>query len=88
MSIITPHQPPAKTFAIQKLAATLPNSLAIRTRAAKNSTMQRNTTKHRGYTLLKACLSGVGISLLVRMCDCYLLLMFSNENTAPTSHSS
>ncbi len=50
ISIIIPPQPPANTLVIQKLAATLPNSVAIRTRAANSSIIARNMRKHFGHT--------------------------------------
>jgi hypothetical protein len=48
--MIRPHQPPAKTLAVQKLAATLPNSVAMRRRTHKNSMIPINIIRHFGYT--------------------------------------
>ena len=57
-SMIRPHQPPANTFVYQKCAATLPNSVNIRTITAKTSMMPMNIIKHLGHTRRKALLSG------------------------------
>lgn len=53
-----PHQPPANTLVIQKLAAILPNSVIMRTITQMSCIMPRNITKHLGHTFTKLSLSG------------------------------
>ena len=45
---INPHQPPAKTFVVQKFAATFPNSVSKRISAASSSMMPMKMMKHFG----------------------------------------
>lgn len=47
-SIINPHHPPANTFVVQKLAATLPSSDRQRTITANNSMIPNSITKNFG----------------------------------------
>jgi len=60
-NIKIPHQPPAKTFVVQKLAATFPNSVNIKMIVAKTSMMPINIRKHFGQAARKASLFGSAI---------------------------
>ncbi len=61
ISMIIPHQPPANTLVVQKLAATLPNSVNMRTRKANASIIPMNIIKHLGHTALKLSSFGSAI---------------------------
>ncbi len=61
ISITSPHHPPANTFVVQKLAATLQSSVRKSISTANNSIRAKTIKKHWGHTRRKALLSGSAI---------------------------
>jgi hypothetical protein len=61
ISRTSPHHPPANTFVIQKLAATLQSSVRKSIQIPNNSIRVKIIIKHVGHTRRKALVSGSAI---------------------------